>query len=217
LFLSSKGAKLEKNEQSRIFYNYEIMTKSISLYDFGNIIGVTGNGTATNYKKKGLIVMNKDNKTVDVDKSIEALMSGRQHHQDMAQKALDFFKGFLRADIAENIQETFTENKCNVITLQEEPYHVRELSLVEAMRDKAVIETKLKQVQLNEKISKLIDKETILRVFENILIQMKKDLLNLSRSKISLILREKDNPQSAEKILYDAIHEVLHRNSHTVL
>jgi hypothetical protein len=135
----------------------------------------------------------------------------------MAQKALDFFKGFLRADIAENIQETFTENKCNVITLQEEPYHVRELSLVEAMRDKAVIETKLKQVQLNEKISKLIDKETILRVFENILIQMKKDLLNLSRSKISLILREKDNPQSAEKILYDAIHEVLHRNSHTVL
>jgi len=86
-------------------------------------------------------------------------------------------------------------------------------SLMESMRDKNLIDIKLRQVQLNEKIGKLINRETVIMVFENIMIQLKKDLLNLAREKIDAILREKDNPQSAEKILYDGIHEILHRNS----
>lgn len=203
------------------------MEADITADRFCKIIGLTGRGTSSKYVAKGLIVLDEFTRFVDVDKTIEALMNGRENHQALAQKAIDFFRGVINENNAHSIihamehdtvinhiahknQDIISQNENNF-------YQENKPSLMEAMRDKNLIEIKLKQLQINEKVGKLVNKETVMRVFENILIQIKKDLLNLSRSTIDAILREKDNPQSAEKILYDAIHEVLHRNSGTQL
>lgn len=187
------------------------MQKEITATNFGEIIELQGRGTASKYVSKGLIVLYKGSKFVDVEKTIHALRKGRPNHQLSAQKAIDFFYGEAKAQ-----QEIIRANPTGKLTEHHDidpPIEAGKSSLMEAMRDKYLIEIKLKQVQLNEKIGKLIDKETVLRIFENILIQIKKDLLNMSRSKIDAVLREKDNPQSAEKILYDSIHDILHKNS----
>lgn len=203
------------------------METDITADRFCKIIGLTGRGTSSKYVAKGLIILDEFTRFVDVDKTIEALMNGRENHQALAQKAIDFFRGVINENNAHSIihamehdtvinhiahknQDIISQNENNF-------YQENKPSLMEAMRDKNLIEIKLKQLQINEKVGKLVNKETVMRVFENILIQIKKDLLNLSRSTIDAILREKDNPQSAEKILYDAIHEVLHRNSGTQL
>jgi hypothetical protein len=199
------------------------MESDVTADRFCRIIGLTGRGTSSKYVAKGLIVIDEYTRFVNIDKTIEALLNGRENHQALAQKAIDFFRGIINENNAHSIihavehdtvinhippknQDIITQNENNF-------YQEPKPSLMETMRDKNLIEIKLKQLQVNEKVGKLIDKETVLRVFENILIQLKKDLLNLSRSKIDEILREKDNPQSAEKILYDGIHEVLHKNS----
>jgi hypothetical protein len=203
------------------------MESDITANKFCQILGLKSLGTASKYVSKGLIILDKSNQFVDVDKTIDALLKGRPNHQSLAQKAIDFFHGFINENNAHSTiqalehetvidhnapqkQELISENHNN-FSSEYKP------SLMEAMRDKNLVEIKLKQIQINEKVGRLVDKETVLRVFENILIQLKKDLLNLSRSKIDAILREKDNPQSAEKILYDGIHEVLHKNSSTQL
>jgi hypothetical protein len=207
------------------------MEQDVTADRFCKIIGLKGGGTSSKYVAKGLIVLEETQKIVhgklaycvDIDRTIEALMNGRENHQQLAQKAIDFFRGIINENNAHSIihalehapvidhipqknQDIISENNNN-FSSEYKP------SLMEAMRDKNLVEIKLKQLQINEKVGRLIDKETVLKVFENILIQVKKDLLNLARTKIDAILREKDNPQSAEKILYDGIHEILHRNS----
>lgn len=197
--------------------------QNITANYFRKIIGLKSLGTSSKYVAKGLIVLNEFTKMVDVDKSIEALLNGRDEHRAMAQKAIDYFRGVINEN---NVQDVINAVNDDDIIEHNPPKNQALISensnnfspeykpsLMEAMRDKNLIEIKLKQLQVNEKVGKLIDRETVLKVFENILIQIKKDLLNLSRSKIDAILREKDNPQSAEKILYEGIHEILHRNS----
>lgn len=203
------------------------MEENITADRFCKIIGLTGRGTSSKYVAKGLIVLDEFTRFVDVDKTIETLMRGREHHQALAQKAIDFFRGVINENNAHSIIRAVEHDTVinhiphksqNIISQNENNfYQENKPSLMEAMRDKNLIEIKLKQLQINEKVGKLVNKETVMRVFENILIQIKKDLLNLSRSTIDAILREKDNPQSAEKILYEAIHEVLRRNSGTQL
>lgn len=207
------------------------MEKDVTADRFCKIIGLKGGGTSSKYVSKGLIVLEDIQKIVhgkpaycvDIDKTIEALMNGRENHRQLAQKAIDFFRGIINENNVNSIihalehetvidhipqknQEIISENHNN-FSSEYKP------SLMDSMRDKNLVDIKLKQLQINEKVGRLIDKETVLKVFENILIQVKKDLLNLARTKIDAILREKDNPQSAEKILYDGIHEILHRNS----
>lgn len=203
------------------------MEADITADRFCKIIGLTGRGTSSKYVAKGLIVLDEFTRFVDVDKTIEALMNGRENHQALAQKAIDFFRGVINENNAHSIIRAMEhdtvidhiphKNQDIISQTENNFYQENKPSLMEAMRDKNLIEIKLKQLQINEKVGKLIDRETVMKVFENILIQIKKDLLNLSRSTIDAILREKDNPQSAEKILYEAIHEVLNRNSGTQL
>lgn len=204
----------------------------ITANQFRKIIGLKSLGTSSKYVAKGLIVLDEFTKMVDVDKSIEALLNGRDEHRAMAQKAIDFFRGVINESNIHSIidavehdtvinhnqhknQELISENSNNFShqLKSDSTENIYKPSLMEAMRDKNLEEIKLKRLQINEKVGRLIDRETVLKVFENILIQIKKDLLNLSRSKIDEVLREKDNPQSAEKILYDGIHDILHRNS----
>lgn len=195
----------------------------ITANHFRKIIGLKSLGTSSKYVSKGLIVLDEFTKMVNVDKSIEALLNGRDEHRAMAQKAIDYFRGVINEN---NVQDVINAVNHDTVIEHNPPINQALISensnnfspeykpsLMEAMRDKNLIEIKLKQLQVNEKVGKLIDRETVLKVFENILIQIKKDLLSLSRSKIDEVLREKDNPQSAEKILYDGIHDILHRNS----
>lgn len=208
------------------------MEENVTADRFCRIVGLTGRGTSSKYVAKGLIIVDEYTRFVDVDKTIEALLNGKENHQALAQKAIDFFRGIINENNIHSVihameqetvithiphknQDIISENQNN-FSHELKPHVAEQIykpSLMDAMRDKNLIDIKLKQLQVNEKVGKLIDKETVLKVFENILIQIKKDLLNLSRSKIDAILREKDNPQSAEKILYDGIHEILHRNS----
>lgn len=197
--------------------------EKITPNQFRKIIGLKSLGTASKYVSKGLIVLNESDKFVDVDESIKALLNGKEEHRAMAQKALDYFRGVINENNVHNVINAVNHNTVidhnqpkNQALISENSnnfYQEAKPSLMEAMRDKNMIEIKLKQLQINEKVGKLIDKETVLKVFENIFIQLKKDLLNLARSEIDKILREKDNPQSAEKILHDAIHEILYKNS----
>ena len=202
------------------------METDITANRFCQIVGLRSQGTASKYVAKGLIILGEPNqygdRFVDIDKTIEALLKGREHHQELAQKAIDFFHGLINVNNVSEIETAFepitienNSNRQSYIVPRNDKNHLEEHtpSLMESMRDKNLIDIKLRQVQLNEKIGKLINRETVIMVFENIMIQLKKDLLNLAREKIDAILREKDNPQSAEKILYDGIHEILHRNS----
>lgn len=195
----------------------------ITANHFRKIIGLKSLGTSSKYVSKGLIVLDEFTKMVNVDKTIEALLNGRDEHRAMAQRAINYFRGVINEN---NVQDVINAVNHDAIIEHNSPKNQALISenlnnfspeykpsLMEAMRDKNLIEIKLKQLQVNEKVGKLIDRETVLKVFENILIQIKKDLLNLARSKIDEVLREKDNPQSAEKILYDGIHDILHRNS----
>lgn len=195
----------------------------ITANQFRKIIGLKSLGTSSKYVAKGLIVLDEFTKMVDVDKSIEALLNGREEHRAMAQKAIDYFRGVINEN---NVQDVINAVNHDTIINHNPPrkqalisensnnfYQEEKPSLMEAMRDKNLIEIKLKQLQVNEKVGNLIPREAVLNVFENIFIQLKKDLLNLARSKIDEILREKDNPRVAEKILYDGIYEILDNNS----
>lgn len=195
----------------------------ITANQFRKIIGLKSLGTSSKYVAKGLIVLDEFTKMVDVNKSIEALLNGREEHRAMAQKAIDYFRGVINEN---NVQDVINAVNHDTVIEHNPPrnqalisensnnfYQKEKVSLVDAMTEKNLIEIKLKQLQVNEKVGNLIPREAVLNVFENIFIQLKKDLLNLARSKIDEILREKDNPRVAEKILYDGIYEILDNNS----
>jgi hypothetical protein len=210
----------------------------ISVNNFRKILGLKGQGSGSRYVSKGLIILMKNQKSeyardaqiVDVDKSIEALLNGNRQHQAMAQKALDYFKGDINERNIDGVlkslnhetvidhnppknQVLISDNSDNFLENNNSRISDHKPSLMEAMRDYKVVDITWKQLQISEKVGKLVPREAVLSVFENIFIQLKKDLLNFSRSTIDAILREKDNPQSAEKILYDGIHQILERSS----
>lgn len=179
-------------------------------------------GTSSKWLAKGYIVLDADG-FVDIDRTLAVLLSSDLNKAQKARDAIRYFengnmhiKNDMPIDIVtqEEVYQApvthynYNHNVENDITTSSDT----QMTLVESMIDKNIIDTKLKKITLNEKIGKLIDRETVLRTYENILIGLKKDLLSIARSKIGLILREKDNPLIAEKILSDAIHQVLEKN-----